>query len=101
MFNDPFDCQVRFRVGDRQAFKARLRDQARRLADESGLPRKQRRQMTKGDGKVDPNKLLRDMTTDTQRAIESDVRVLSLSATHDNILMWSHYTNGHQGVCLQ
>ncbi len=99
MFNDPFDCQARFRVGDRQAFKARFRDQAKQLASESGLPRKQRRQMTKGG--VNPRELLKGITADTQRGIESEVRVLSLSATHDNILMWSHYTNGHQGVCLQ
>ena len=27
--------------------------------------------------------------------------VLSLCATNDNVVMWSHYANGHKGICLK
>ncbi len=30
----------------------------------------------------------------------SHVRIVSLSERNDHLLMWSHYANGHRGVCL-
>ena len=33
--------------------------------------------------------------------LKSAVRVLCLSDKFDNILMWSHYSNSHKGICLK
>ena len=96
-FNDPFDCQARFRVDD--GLQARVRARARSVIDKVPMPRRERRRITRL--KVNPAKLLQDMTKEAREAIQKDIRVLSLSATHENILMWSHYANGHQGICLQ
>lgn len=30
-----------------------------------------------------------------------DVSILSLSEVNDNILMWSHYSDSHAGICLE
>jgi len=32
--------------------------------------------------------------------MNKDLAVLSLTELHDNILMWSHYADGHRGICL-
>lgn len=98
-FNDPFDCQARYQIGDPSKLKIKVKAHATEMAYESGMPRQQRRQLERA--KVRPEILLDKLTKGTQEAIKKDVRVLSLSSTHENILMWSHYTFGHQGVCLQ
>ena len=98
-FNDPFDCQARYQIGDPSKLKTKVKARATEMANESGMPRRQRRQLERAG--VHPDILLIELTKGAQKAIEKDVRVLSLSSTHENILMWSHYTFGHQGVCLQ
>ena len=98
-FNDPFDCQARFQIGDPINLKSRVKAHATEMAYESGMPRQQRRQLERS--KVRPEMLLSELTRGTQKAIEKDLRVLSLSSTHENILMWSHYAFSHQGICLQ
>jgi hypothetical protein len=41
-------------------------------------------------------------TTETAATDTSEhIGMLSLSKSPDNILMWSHYANGHQGLCVQ
>ena len=37
---------------------------------------------------------------DIAARIAQDIGILCLSATGDNILMWSHYANYHTGICL-
>ena len=98
-FNDPFDCQARYQVSDPEATQAAVRARAAAVADQAGMPRRERRRVQ--NVKVNPDKLLRDALREAQKAINRDIRVLSLAATHENILMWSHYACGHQGICLQ
>lgn len=33
--------------------------------------------------------------------LKSGVRILSLTTSYDNFLMWSHYCDGHKGVCIK
>lgn len=35
------------------------------------------------------------------RDVKSGVRILSLTTSYDNYLMWSHYCDGHKGVCIK
>jgi hypothetical protein len=37
----------------------------------------------------------------TQRSLLKDAKLLCLSEVHDNILMWSHYTQDHRGAVLE
>lgn len=37
---------------------------------------------------------------DVSQGSESDVGILSFSATRDHLLMWSHYADWHRGICL-
>ena len=36
-----------------------------------------------------------------KKELDERVGVLSLTEIPDDILMWSHYTNGHNGICLE
>ncbi len=94
-FNDPFDCRARF---SSDISKTEFKSKARDLLIERRIPRKQRRKIlrTPRSPKVFASNIAQGMQTEIDR-----MGVLSLSATHENILMWSHYTCGHRGVCLQ
>ena len=48
----------------------------------------------------DPSTFARNVADGFQREVDR-TGVLSLSSTHENILMWSHYACSHSGVCLQ
>lgn len=50
--------------------------------------------------KAEIEKLVKQISEDNQAAIEEKWRVLSLSATPSDDLMWSHYAGGHKGVAL-
>ena len=99
-FNDPFDCKVHYRPSFsvqelRQQHVNRIK---RRMPD---LNRKQRRAKATQDIKaMKPEKFLGQVTAGLQKAIDG-VGVLSLSATDRNILLWSHYSEGHKGLCLK
>jgi hypothetical protein len=47
-----------------------------------------------------PDRFLSWITTRLQGSVDN-VGVLSFSATVRNILLWSHYTAGHTGLCLK
>ncbi len=47
---------------------------------------------------------LNDFENDTIKQITSGknkLRICSLSSCYDDILMWSNYSNGHKGVCVE
>lgn len=94
-FNDPFDCKARFR-GDipPEEFEAK----ANALMRDRGMSRRERRKALRSAPA--PVDLAVRVATGLQREVDL-VGVLSLSSSHENILMWSHYAFGHRGVCLQ
>jgi len=97
LFNDPFDCAIGISLecsyekklqvllnGMTQAVpelpvEEKLR-RARKLIDVGAL------------AKIDMNAITKE--------IMQFVGILSMSAIRDNLLMWSHYANKHQGVCV-
>jgi hypothetical protein len=94
-FNDPFDCRVVFR---KDISPEEFRNKADRLLAARGVARDERRRMLKPNRS--PEEFIRNVTGGLQAKVDG-VGVLSLSSTHENILMWSHYACGHRGVCLQ
>ncbi len=93
--NDPFECIVPDFSGV-PAWK--LREFIKKHAERAtvGLQRWQRR---KTIGRLMEPKSLARTRSDLQENVDR-LRILSLSKRNDDLLMWSHYSNGHRGVCL-
>lgn len=75
-FNDPFDCKVNF------------------VSSEAS-----KRQWMKRNGIDAPL-----VNVDFKSYIDSGlsmIGVLSLTQEYDNVLMWSHYADNHNGICLE
>lgn len=98
-FNDPFDCSP---VPTLKGTKAQRHAYVSRLAQTymKGHPRHERRnikrRMTAND--------LRTMEAGLNRIFYdrlAEVGVCSLSEVCDDVLMWSHYADSHQGICLR
>ena len=99
-FNDPFDCQfqVKFRGSDSDKVKF-LNDSLREQTPH--LTRRERRSRARKGSKSlnDPDRAMR-----MRAYIRQDVEtwgLCCLSEVKDNILMWSHYADAHQGFCLE
>jgi hypothetical protein len=101
-FNDPFDCRVQasFDATDNdweEYLDVMMKDR------HPELDYKERaafvRQLMNSGWLEDPGpkqKIVRDV----QDAI-NEIGVLCLSEVRDDILMWSHYSDSHRGLCLQ
>ncbi len=84
-FNDPFDCNIKFKSEiNSEAFRKYLKQTDRATGD-----------------------LNRDYKTFLEKLEEfrnKDIKkfgVFSMSQINDNILMWSHYANQHEGFCIE
>lgn len=96
-FNDPFDCRLKFLFNGtkqqwRQFFNRLIKER------EPELNRSQRqvklREMMKVRNTI-------DFSNNVLRTLKDDIGVLCLSEINDDILMWSHYSQGHTGFCLE
>jgi hypothetical protein len=99
-FNDPFDCKVHFQPSNS---KPEVRKLFGKLIRENrpDLNREQRRRLRElGVRHVGHNPSLEEITCGIQDDIDK-LGVLSLSASDNNILLWSHYAASHSGICLQ
>lgn len=97
-FNDPFDCRPRITVGDTEAEqKAARRWLEAVMAKRLGLDRAARRiQARETLKKLEGN----DDFTEDYKALLGRAGVYCVSAKKDHLLMWSHYSASHTGVCL-
>lgn len=100
-FNDPFDCRPRIMLSrNRQARKNYLKS----------ILKKQHPQYTKRhiDEIINKNPIMIKSSEVQGEAYEfiyknqyQNYGIYCLSEIPDNILMWSHYTQSHEGICLQ
>jgi len=102
-FNDPFDCNINFQVGDITEENLELLFNSLR---EESPNNKDFDRIYHSDGKV--TKLFKDMVIESSRKATSklvdifaSLGVVCFSEKNDDILMWSHYTTSHQGFCLE
>ncbi len=101
-FNDPFDC--RMEALEYPSDPKEWEEEAPGVLDRRhpGLSRQQKRAKLREWGKnkaydsIDVEGLRRTLQT---RVDEHGV--LCLSEVFDDLLLWSHYANGHTGFCLQ
>jgi hypothetical protein len=99
-FNDPFDCGLKPSFsGSKHAFG----DLAKFLAKQSrpNLARKERRNMVRRARPKLKKDFLDNLYAKWERDFLQKTGMLCLSEVCDDILMWSHYADGHTGVCLE
>ena len=101
--NDPFDCKIPFNGHITvQAVKKFLP----RYARYRGLSMKQAEadlhRINARNGQIDPKfeKIWKNVLRQASKSLE-DSGVFSLSEDCGNILMWSHYGDGHKGFCIE
>lgn len=100
-FNDPFDCKTPFTLknckeGDLKTLRELM---AKWLENDSPHLSKGQRE-TRLDEHFKKDVILTALKETLQKN-NSPLGMLCLSAVCDNILMWSHYANGHRGIALQ
>ena len=101
VFNDPFDCALNAEVGS-----ITDRDCDAILARMYGLNKeKEKQSLQKKFARLGPGgwqmalwTALRQAASENRDGVKG---VCCLCAVYDNLLMWSHYAQGHQGFCLE
>jgi hypothetical protein len=99
-FNDPFDCKIMYSF---DISEIELENYFKYLMAKNlpNISRSDKRKEIRIWGKKFRNPSIREELT---REIGSHINELGMccfSALKDNILMWSHYCEGHQGICLE
>ncbi|NOX40082.1 MAG: DUF2971 domain-containing protein [Alphaproteobacteria bacterium] len=106
-FNDPWDCRPWFKVNDladSAVLDRHIRlyiDIARKHCPNLSEDEIQRRAIV---FRNEPGRLVENLKILSQemwKAIGDRYRVYCLSSKSDNELMWAHYSNKHQGICLE
>jgi len=103
-FNDPFDCNINFQLGDvtEENLELLFNSLRKESANNKDFDRTYH-----SDGKV--TKLFKDKVLEGSRKATSillakrfsSFGVTCFSEINDDILMWSHYASSHQGFCLE
>jgi hypothetical protein len=89
-YNDPFDCRFRFNYeGNKQNWLNWLDRQSLNSSDKSIF-----RKVIES-----PNFNYKDIINENAKHLKATV-ICSFSEKSDNILMWSHYSKNHSGICL-
>ena len=101
-FNDPFDCQVRISMGGSDdSHRENLRGLFDRFKPE--LPPEQVEQQVDAiikQGVHRKPEVLERVTKDLQKEVNG-LGVFCMTAKPNDILMWSHYADGHAGFCVK
>ena len=101
-FNDPFDVAPVFRLAGQPSDPAYARAMHReelRSHLERGRTRKQIRELRRQEG-VPLSSLAASVIETARGDLRNGARILCLSANCTDPLQWSHYANGHQGLCI-
>jgi hypothetical protein len=97
--NDPFDCKFDF------SFEGCTLEDIKRFHEKAlkySTVRIAFDRLEKGD--FDQGLWKKNLRKNAMDILQSDIDkmgILSLSEKNDDILMWSHYADKHQGICLQ
>lgn len=92
LFNDPFDCKYKFKD---QVDRSEFIKYASKHIPES-LP--ELKNLSEKDNAY--NTIVNNMTENAYKDLHN-AGVFCLSRYDNNILMWSHYADGHKGFCIE
>jgi len=101
LFNDPFDCRARkdFEFNDDNDFIekwAGLESNRQRITIEAA--KSYLSDIVSDQSKKD--KFIEEQSNYFQKVVLQSFGICSFSQVNNDILMWSHYTNSHYGLCL-
>jgi len=102
-FNDPFDCKIPTRWEAMTQKEMDVRNQELIATLGVNLKRMQKKQFEKNlkkQGLWWDKKNIKKPGKDYFDKINKISGVISLTSKADNILMWSHYSNNHHGICV-
>ncbi|WP_162984577.1 DUF2971 domain-containing protein [Poseidonibacter antarcticus] len=91
-FNDPFDCNLQFRninsysSSEIKKFKKKVLQNTKSIRQDLN--------------KTKSNKIFISNLEKEIKSWKANSGILSLSLIPNNILMWSHYSNNHKGLCF-
>ncbi len=100
-FNDPFDSKVRYTYeGTRQERKRFLCGRLKKMLKSESkkqIFRRVKEIMRERKDVKELEQVLKETTNRIRRALG----IFSLTEKRDNILMWAHYAENHEGFCLE
>ena len=102
-FNDPFDCKINYEFDSSEEFfrkelRKHIREEHPKIS-EIRLNSIVESKMEKGVSKHPIQS--RQIANSSRSYWLNRIGIYCLSEINDNILMWSHYSNGHRGFCLE
>ena len=97
-FNDPFDCVPNYEMPNGPDLTSLI--QRLHRENQPDANRQERRKFIRSSKGINPKQFAIEFR-DKMNAHLRDTALYSLAVVPDNILMWSHYANAHQGVCLR
>jgi hypothetical protein len=102
-FNDPFDCNIDIISSvSRDEFEQRIRSEGKELNKEAKEVEQKIGSLRNHDpGAIDEfRSKVKDGVKNVGKILKQQ-GVLCLSTIPDSIPMWSHYANGHNGICIE
>ncbi len=104
-FNDPFDGTLPFKYKKEQltpvnVFRKLVEVFTRNHKENSPLEIFKMASERQKSAGFDSDKYWRDFHKDFTKTLNETFGILSLTTKKENILMWSHYSNSHQGFCV-
>ncbi len=97
-FNDPFECKPHWAWPGTASSKRYIRKEFTRIALRNGKSRREAENFA--------SEMMRDQKKSRKLIVDSavkhyqKVRICCFSESKSSLLLWSHYANGHRGVCL-
>jgi len=96
-FNDPFDCNIHVDFSNNQD---EIKDYFKMYSINYNFEKNEKWKYFKSTNFTNYS-IGHDIVQDATDKIVSGLGILALSKKYDDILMWSHYSNAHTGVCLE
>lgn len=104
-FNDPFDCAIPFRYIESELTKENLFIKLYKTL-KNICPNMNEAELIEfchkriDSGAFEDGEYWKDNQAEFIKSVNDKFGIYSLSKEYDNLLMWSHYADSHQGFCI-
>jgi hypothetical protein len=104
-FNDPFDSKIPIIFNEAYRASEKFHEDFLRIDNKLGktnFTESEIKQLAK-EYYLNPKRKIYDtekMTQSIHKSIKEKIRISCFSTKRDNMLMWSHYADSHQGICI-
>ena len=97
--NDPWECLATAEMPATRPEIAAAEHRLSKTARRKGMNRKDADALAK-ELLADPVQFIERVKTSIKES-SRDTRIVSFAAERDNALLWVHYANSHQGICIE